>query len=497
MKNEILKLLEEKLNKEFKGTTGTDLKRFLEENSLVLLANYADANLLMSDGFSAPDKYFLSMEAKCAHLLDDGFHYEETVSDDDKVYYSVKEMVAAGDEMPMIYGYLESIAEGFGFFQMVERVHNICKENNANALLEFVEPSGDGIDLTVEFNGEEIKYNGNIVIVNDSADELLQSFMWIAYRLNDGDLNEYLALFGLNVVEKKEVNGINERLAKTVVCNSKQEIIDQITKTPRSIENYLNNKEIISDEEVMIAFIRSNDKYVRSITQDAHHSNGLKFFSQTLYVKKTDEYLNGVPSIPSEISEILFDEEYLLSHLSVLEELCKTSMVKYLVISDEWINLFTFFFVKNPALIIPITSYYERKYENDKNARESFLKVNKLAEKTNNFTLSILKAIELIKHHNIEGYLYLLDTNFEYYDTAVKYCEDLPMDIKRKLISKNYFLMKYFKNDFSFDDPLVIEIINNCHIATSLINDEAIIKNKIEQVRKLNCYNCANTCNNN
>lgn len=494
MNKEILTLLQEKLNKSFEGTTGIELKKYLEENGDALLTQFIDQSCLMVEEFSAPDKYYLSMEAKSAKLLDEGFHYEEVVSKDDEVYYSVAEMIAAGDEVPMIYGYLTNINENFGFFQMVDRVHSICKEHKVKALLEFENPYGDN-DLTVKFDAENIQYDGVINIIDDSADELLQSFMWIAYRLNDGDIDKFLSLFEINI-EKKEVSSdLSKRLLRIRVFENKEDIIDQLTKTPKSILNYLSNTNVILDEDVLITFINANEKHMLSLVEDAHYNDGFKIFHQYFYKTKANDYLNGMLEIPEVLKKLAFNSNFLLEHPRVLQELSKKILVKDIIILENDLEKIESMLKNYPALIIPIVNYYNYLFVTSETSREKFLKANKLLDDASNYELAIRKAIQLARKYNIESLNYLLSKKFEYYDLAIELCDDLPSDIKREIVLKNYYLMQYFKNDFSFDDPLVIKIVGECPISYLLVNDETIIRYKLKQTRNMNCVHCENKCN--
>ena len=90
----------------------------------------------------------------------------------------------------------------FNLKQSPLKVHKLCKENNARALLEFVTPYEEDIDIAVEFNSDKIKYDGIIYIIDDNGEALLQSYLWIAYRLNGGNLDKYLSLFKIKY--KKE-----------------------------------------------------------------------------------------------------------------------------------------------------------------------------------------------------------------------------------------------------------------------------------------------------
>lgn len=199
MDKDIIKLLEEKVKVKFNGKTGIDLQEYLKEYGNKLSNN---PSLLMGDSCSFPDKFYLSMEARCAYIMDDEFKYYDVIPFDDNEYSNVKEMISAGDRMPMVSGYLYDNKDANGFFELVEKVHKICKENKTRALLEFVTPYEEDIDISVEFNMDKIKYDGFIYIVDDNKDMLLQSYLWIAYRLNNGDISKYLTLFKIKY--KKE-----------------------------------------------------------------------------------------------------------------------------------------------------------------------------------------------------------------------------------------------------------------------------------------------------
>ena len=199
MDKDIIKLLEEKVKVKFNGKTGIDLQEYLKEYGNKLSNN---PSLLMGESCSFPDKFYLSMEARCAYIMDDEFKYYDVIPFDDNEYSNVKEMISAGDRMPMVSGYLYDNKDANGFFELVEKVHKICKENKTRALLEFVTPYEEDIDISVEFNMDKIKYDGFIYIVDDNKDMLLQSYLWIAYRLNNGDISKYLSLFKIKY--KKE-----------------------------------------------------------------------------------------------------------------------------------------------------------------------------------------------------------------------------------------------------------------------------------------------------
>ena len=199
MDKNIFNLLEEKLKVKFNGKTGIDLQEYLKLNGILL---HEDYNSLMGNSYSFPDKFYLSIEAKCGHLLDTLFKYDDIIPFDDNEYSTVLDMINAGDYMPMVSGFLYDNKDANGFFELVSKVHKICKENNARALLEFVTPYEEDIDIAVEFNADKIKYDGIIYIIDDNGEALLQSYLWIAYRLNNGDLNKYLSLFKIKY--KKE-----------------------------------------------------------------------------------------------------------------------------------------------------------------------------------------------------------------------------------------------------------------------------------------------------
>lgn len=196
----IFSLLEKKCKAKFNGKTGNDLKKYLEEYGHLLSE---DASLLMGDSCSFPDKFYLSFEAKCVEIIEKEIKYYDIIPFDDNEYKTLSEMVSKGDKFPMVSGYLYDNKDANGFFEMVEKIHKICRVNKIRATLEFVTPYEEDIDITVEFNSDKIKYDGIIYIVDDNKDMLLQSYLWISHRLNAGDINKYLSLFKIKY--RKEV----------------------------------------------------------------------------------------------------------------------------------------------------------------------------------------------------------------------------------------------------------------------------------------------------
>ena len=195
----IFTVLEKKFKEKFNGKTGNDLKEYLNKHQNLLSEN---PSLLMGDSCSFPDKFYLSFEPKIVDVIEKEIKYYDIIPFDDNEYTTLKEMIKAGDKMPMISGYLYDNKDADGFFEMVNKITRICKANNSRALLEFVTPYEEDIDIEVEFNNDKIKQNGFIHIIDDNGEMLLQSYMWIAYRLNNGDINKYLSTFKIKY--KKE-----------------------------------------------------------------------------------------------------------------------------------------------------------------------------------------------------------------------------------------------------------------------------------------------------
>ena len=200
MNGKIIKLLEEKINVKFEGETGNDLLEFIKNKCLNLLENYNSPLELTCGDFANPEEYYLSMEAKCASVLDEVIKYDDLVPMDEKEYKCVKDMVDSNDEMPMVKGYITELSKQKNFFEMVDCIKAICKENNTEALLEFVSPL-DETDISVSFDGSVVKYIGTIKIDLTTSETLLQSLLWIAYRVKDRDLDDYLSLFELEIIE--------------------------------------------------------------------------------------------------------------------------------------------------------------------------------------------------------------------------------------------------------------------------------------------------------
>ena len=111
MNGKIIKLLEEKINVKFEGETGNDLLEFIKDKCLNLLENYNSPLELTCGDFANPEGYYLSMEAKCASVIDDLILYDDLVPLDEKEYKCVKDMVDSNDEMPMVKGYITELSK--------------------------------------------------------------------------------------------------------------------------------------------------------------------------------------------------------------------------------------------------------------------------------------------------------------------------------------------------------------------------------------------------
>ena len=483
----VFEILDERLNKHFNGVTGKELIEFLKNECQELERYYEDMDENEDDGYDS-QAFYISMPKNCAMLLEE-FEYEEIIFLGDKVCYNVSDAIKYDeDDNVMIKGYLYDNPK-YNIWYLINRMHELCEENNASGYITLDDQVGDS-DLVVSFNNDEIDYEVNrTLFIDDNADKLLKSFLFIARRAYNEPISDYLELCPVLYKRAKDYHDdLDIRIDALTKKADKAEIIAQIKRTPKSFELYKDDLSVINDVDILKAFIDTclpiledgiTDIRIRSYEENKEL---MEYIPEAMHKWS---YSAGV------LSEGIFSLSFIYKH-GLLDYLVDKLTIKLIKLENEADEALAISILKDyPALIVLFSKYYRNKKYDNKEFEKLITRFKLATDQYYHSEIANRLTIELANKYNPKAIDYLLDDRFE--RNFISYAEYFDRDYLKGLIKDNYRLMSSFKNEFSYDDELVKEIKDNCPSAALLLSDEAIIRYNLKSVAELACSSC-NRC---